>query len=96
MWRTAIARQSHVMVFAELIALTLATVGLSFVHLGVWHTPVGLMIAACKAMLVAFFFMHLRHDTRLNRLVISAGLFWLAIMMTLTLSDYVTRNWLAY
>jgi len=49
-------------------------------------------IACCKMLLVALFFMHLRHSTRLTRLVVGGGLIWLAILLVFTLSDFVTRG----
>jgi len=82
--------------FGALIVLTGLTVGLSFVDLGEWHTATGLTIAVCKAALVALFFMHLLHSKRLSWIALGAGLFWLGILMALTLSDYLTRHWSAY
>jgi cytochrome c oxidase subunit 4 len=86
----------YYVVFAALVVLTLATVGLSFCQLGNWHTVVGLAIAIVKAALVALFFMHLLHSQRLTWLALGAGLFWLAILMSLTPADYLTRPWPAY
>lgn len=83
-------------VFAALIGLTLLTVGASFLDLGEWHTAVGLAFAATKSSLVALFFMHLIDSTRLTWVAAAAGLFWLGILLVLTLSDYLTRAWLAY
>jgi cytochrome c oxidase subunit 4 len=83
-------------VFAALIALTLVTVGASFLELGAWHTTVGVLIGAVKATLVGLFFMHLLHASKASWLAVLAGLFWLAILMTLTLSDYLTRHVLAF
>ncbi len=83
-------------VFAALIALTLLTVGVSFVELGAWHTTIGVLIGAVKASLVVLFFMHLLHSSKVSWLAVLAGLFWLLILMTLTLSDYLTRQVLAY
>jgi cytochrome c oxidase subunit IV len=83
-------------VYAALIALTLLTVGVSFFDLGAYNLAVGLGIGAIKATLVALFFMHLLHSTRLTWVVIGASLFWLGILMVLTLSDYLTRRWLSY
>jgi cytochrome c oxidase subunit 4 len=83
-------------VFVALIALTVLTVGLSFLNLGSWHLAVGVTIGCVKAVLVALFFMHLIHSTKLARLVVIAALFWLAILMSLTLSDYLTRQWGVY
>jgi cytochrome c oxidase subunit 4 len=83
-------------VFVTLILLTLLTVAVSFVELGAWHTTVGVLIGVVKASLVGLFFMHLLHSPRVAWLAVLAGLFWLGILMTLTLSDYVTRHVLAY
>lgn len=83
-------------VFAALIGLTLLTVAVSFLELGAWHTTVGVLIGVIKATLVALFFMHLLHSSRASWLAALAGLFWLGILMALTLSDYLTRHVLAY
>lgn len=81
----------YIAVFVGLIALTGATVGLSRLELGVWHAPVGLAIASAKALLVILFFMHVLHSSRLTWLVVLSGAFWLAILMSLTLTDYASR-----
>ena len=81
-------------VFAILMALTAATVWAAFQHLGVWNTPVALAIAVTKALLVALIFMHLRSSPKLTAIVVSASLVWLAILILITLSDYLTRPWL--
>jgi cytochrome c oxidase subunit IV len=90
------SRNVYFLIFAILIALTAATVGLSFGELGQWHTPVGLIIATCKAVLVALFFMHLLHSSRLTWVVVVGALFWLGILMALTMADYLTRSQLTY
>jgi cytochrome c oxidase subunit IV len=51
------------------------------------------VIAFAKASLVALIFMHLRYSRRLMRVVAAAGLFWLGILIALTMSDYLTRGW---
>ena len=91
-----IPQSTYYRVFGTLIVLTFLTVGLSFLELGEWHTVAGLIIAICKAALVALFFMHLLSSQRLTWIVLGAGLFWLGVLMVLTLSDYLTRHWLAY
>jgi cytochrome c oxidase subunit 4 len=42
---------------------------------------------------VILFFMHVRYSPHLTRIVVVAGFFWLAILITLTLSDFRTRQW---
>ena len=83
-------------IFGALLVLTAATVLVAYLPLGEWHTVLALGIAVAKAGLVVLFFMHLLHSTRLTWLVAGAGVFWLGILFSLTLSDYLTRHWLAY
>jgi len=62
---------------------------------GPLNAIVALTIAVVKATLVILYFMHVRYSSRLIWLIISAALFWLAILFALTISDYWTRSWLA-
>lgn len=86
----------YAIIFAALLALTAATCAISFINLGRMNAVVALVIAFGKALLVALFFMHLRYNRRLTQLVVAAGLFWLGIMIALTMSDFLTRGWLTY
>ncbi len=88
-----VAPKVYVLVFAALIALTLTTVGAATVDLGPLNTVVALAIAALKASLVILFFMHVRYSKPLIGLVIFASLLWLAILIVLTLSDFMSRTW---
>jgi cytochrome c oxidase subunit 4 len=40
------------------------------------------------------FFMHVRHSTKLTKLVVLGGLLWLGIPISLTMADFATRGWL--
>jgi cytochrome c oxidase subunit 4 len=91
-----ISPRSYVLVFLALLALTAATVGLAYVDLGAWHSTVGLTIAATKALLIVLFFMHVLGSKSLIWVIGLSGLFWLGILMVLTLTDYATRSWFAY
>jgi cytochrome c oxidase subunit 4 len=84
---------TYVLVFLGLICLTVATTAVAFVDLGSFSVVAALGIATCKMLLVALFFMHVRHSTKLTRLVLLGGLLWLAIMLLLTLGDIFTRGW---
>lgn len=88
--------RTYYSIFVALIALTLLTVAVSFLELGAWHTTVGVSIGVVKASLVGLFFMHLLHSSKASWLAVLAGLFWLGIMMALTLTDYLTRQVLAF
>src|SRR6516162_4671695 len=88
---------TYYIIFAALIGLTLLTVGLSFIHLGeTMHLIVGLTIATTKAVLVVLFFMHLLYSTRLSWVMFLSGLFWLGILLVLTLADYLSRDVMSY
>jgi cytochrome c oxidase subunit 4 len=85
--------KNYVFVFAALIGLTLLTTGVAFIDLGPFNTVAALAIAFTKMLLVVLFFMHLRHSSGLMRVVVVAAFFWLALLMSLTMSDYRTRSW---
>jgi len=84
----------YTLVFLALLVLTAATTMVAFVDLGAFNVVVALFIAVVKMMLVALFFMHLRHSTVLTKVVVGGGMLWLGILLFLSLSDFVTRGWL--
>src|SRR5215469_12748864 len=86
--------KTYGIVFAALIVATVATTMVAYIDLGVLNPIVALAIAVCKACLVAFFFMHVRHGTRLTKLVLSGGLVWLGILLMFGLTDFATRGWI--
>jgi cytochrome c oxidase subunit 4 len=83
----------YVAIFAGLIALTAATVALCHFDLGAFHGAAGLGIAGAKAALIVLFFMHVRSGSRLIWVIALSGLFWLGILLSLTLTDVLTRSW---
>ena len=84
----------YLAVFVTLLVMTAATTAISSADLGPWNTVVALGIAVFKATLVVLFFMHAKYSPRLTHLVILAGLFWLALLLLITFSDFATRGWL--
>ena len=89
-----VPRKVYYAVFAALLVLTAVTTAVAFVDLGPGNTVVALGIAFLKATLVALFFMHVKYSPRLTQVVVAGGIFWLAILILLTLSDFVSRGWL--
>jgi len=65
------------------------------IDLGFMNNILMLTIACAKALLVVLFFMHVRWSSRLTWLVAMSGFFWLFIMFSITLSDYMSRGWVA-
>lgn len=86
--------KSYLLVFAALMVLTALTVGVAFVNLGVFNDIVAMTIAVVKAVLVVLIFMHVWHSSRMTKLSIVAGFLWLAILIGLTLTDYLSRGFL--
>jgi cytochrome c oxidase subunit 4 len=89
----------YLRVFAALLVLTAITVAASFYDLGggrlhYANAIAAITIAITKATLVVLFFMHVRWSSRLTWAFVGAGVFWLAILIVLILSDVFTRHWI--
>jgi cytochrome c oxidase subunit IV len=87
----------YLLIFFILMVLTGTTVYAASVDLNQYfpglNVIVALVIATCKATLVVLFFMHAYYSTKRTQLIIVAGVFWLAIMLFMTLGDYASRPW---
>ena len=83
---------TYVKILLALLVLTGLTTGVAYIDLGVFSTVVALSIAVVKMLLVALFFMHVRHSTKLTKLVVAGGLLWLMILLVLTMTDFATRG----
>ncbi len=88
-----VPRRIYFLIFAALMVLTAVTVAAAFYNLGALNTIVALTIAVIKALLVVLFFMHLRYSSQVPKIFAAAGFFWLALLLSLTLSDYISRGW---
>ena len=82
---------TYLVIILTLLALTGITVFAAFVDLGRFNIVVALLIATIKATLVVLIFMHAKYAPERTKLVIIAGIFWLALLLFMTLSDYATR-----
>lgn len=85
------AVRTYVLVWAGLMTLLLLTLGSAFLPLGWGNTAINLVIAVAKSLLVVFFFMHLRSAHYVLRIAATAGFFWLAILLALSLTDFAVR-----
>ena len=86
-------KSMYFVIFAALMVLTATTTGIAYLDLGVFNTPVALVIAFFKATLVILFFMHVKYSTRLTWTVVIGAFLWLAIMFVLMFADYMSRGW---
>jgi cytochrome c oxidase subunit IV len=80
-------------IFGILMLCTYLTVQIAFLDLGALNAVAALGIAVFKAALVVLYFMHAKYSPKLTRAVVLGSLFWLSLLLVITLSDYLTRAW---
>jgi cytochrome c oxidase subunit IV len=76
-----------------LLILTGTTAAVSYVDLGVFNAVVAIAIACLKMTLVVLFFMHVKYSSGLTKLTVAAGLFTFLVLITMTMTDYISRAW---
>ena len=82
----------YLLVWIVLLILLFLSLGSAYVQMGALNVVANLSIAVIKMLLVALFFMHLKHASPLIRIVSVVGLVWLLLMFGLSLADFLTRN----
>ncbi len=87
------SKGSYVSIFLALMVLTAITVGAAFINLGTFNATVALAVATVKATMVVLFFMHVKYSSRLTKLAVVSGFFFLSILLLLTFVDYGARSW---
>ena len=97
-----VSRRIYYGIFAALITLTVLTYNAATkdldTHLWGLHIAlnpvIALAIATTKALLVVLYFMHVRYSSKLTRVTVLAGVFWLGILLIMTMGDYISRDWI--
>ena len=79
--------RTFVLVWAALLLLTALTVAAAGLHLGAASVLVPLLIASAKAVLVLWFFMHLKYERRLFKLMLLVPIVTLTFILVLTFFD---------
>ena len=83
----------YLSILAALLLGTGITVWAAYQNFGPFNIVIALLIATIKMSLVILFFMHGKYSPKRTQLVIICSVFWLAVMLFMTMSDYVTRLW---
>ena len=91
-----IPTRTYYTIYAILLACTYLTWQVAVFDLGPLNTVAALTIAVFKAILVVLFFMHVKYSTRLTWAVVIGSVFWLGLLLALTMGDYLTRGWRTY
>jgi len=85
----------YMLIGGTLLFFTWVTYAVSKIDLGPLNTVVALCIATFKATLVVLIFMHVKYTSeKLTKAVIISAIFFLGLLLTLSLADFGTRNWL--
>jgi cytochrome c oxidase subunit 4 len=85
--------KTYLLILLALLVLTATTTGVAFIDLGILNPIVALAIACIKAVLVVLFFMHIRYSSKLMMLTVLSGFFTFLVLITMTLTDYMSRAW---
>jgi cytochrome c oxidase subunit 4 len=85
--------KTYGIIFITLLTFTGITVAAAFVNLGILNPIVALAIASTKAVIVILFFMHVFYQSKLIKMTVAAGFFTFLVLITMTLSDYISRAW---
>ncbi len=83
----------YCIVFGSLLVGTLITVVAADIDLGVMNPVIALGIACTKAVIVILFFMHVKYQSKLVKMTVAAGFFTFIVLITMTLTDYMSRAW---
>ncbi len=78
--------------WGALLALTVITVGVSYIDLGTGNIVVAMVVATVKACTVAALFMHLAFDHKFHTVIIGSSVLFLAIFIGFTLFDTQSRG----
>lgn len=84
--------RSYFFVFLALMFLMVLTVVAAFFDLGAVNPVIALSIAISKATFIVLIFMNVYFSTKLTKIFVGAGFFWLLIMFGLMIIDFVSRE----
>ena len=82
----------YIGVFLVLMVFTALTVWVASKDWGQYNIIVALTIAVIKATAVVLIFMHVRWSSRLTQVIVVSGIFWLFILLSITMADYMART----
>ena len=89
-----VPKRVYFAVFLTLIVMTWVTAWISTVDLGRLNIYVALSIAIFKASLVILFFMHVKYGSKLTKMIVLAGIYWLILLLFIAMADLWTRGWM--
>jgi cytochrome c oxidase subunit 4 len=85
--RDAVAPRTFILVWVCLLCLTGITIEVAQMQLGLWTMAANIAVASIKASLVLWFFMRLKYEKRLFKLLLFLPIITVSIIIVLTFSD---------
>ncbi|MCB1142927.1 MAG: cytochrome C oxidase subunit IV family protein [Leptospiraceae bacterium] len=82
----------YVGVFLVLLVGTVITVYAAQFDFGSMNTVIAMLIATIKASFVLGFFMHLKYDNMMNRVIFGSAFFFLMLLIAFSAADIFTRH----
>lgn len=86
--------KSYVLAYVALLVLMLINIGIAFINLGWANMFIGVTIAVIQVAVLVLVLMQAYFEKPLIHIVMGGAILWFLILITLTFSDYITRNWL--
>jgi cytochrome c oxidase subunit 4 len=74
-----------------LMLLTILTITVTTFHLGVFGVTVALLIACTKGFMILTYFMHLKYENVLLRILVAMIFVLYAVVVLITFIDYANR-----
>jgi cytochrome c oxidase subunit 4 len=83
--------RTFIYVLLGLLACTFTSIAVTSYNLGPYSVLAALLISTGKTLLILTFFMHLKWDVKLFAILVGAVLALIAVVIFITLLDYLTR-----
>lgn len=80
-------------VWIIVIVTTVVNAALAYVRLGPFNSAVTMLIMTFNAVMIIWYFIGVRRYRPILKIIAVTGFFWMGIFITLTMSDYLTRDW---
>ncbi len=85
--RHIVRSRTFILVWIALVILTGLTIKAAQMHMGEWSMVANIAIASTKAGLVLWFFMHLKYEKRIFKLLLFVPIITVSIIIGLTFFD---------
>lgn len=86
-----VSYKNNALVLAVLLCLTILTVAITSIELGPWSVTAALLIACLKVSIVLTYFMHLKFEHMILRLMVAMVVLVLFFVIVITFIDYLYR-----